>query len=222
MADPIVPPAAGAPAVTPAPETPPDDDRIVLTKEALGQRLDRAKRSALKAEFGTEDTAEIKSKLEALAKYEAEREEARKAAMSREQQLAEEVAREKAAREKAEQEAATARFEAHTSRMYAELGIKNHDYATFKLANAISAHTGEGKFDDRKFLDELLADRRERVALGLDEAPATAVPVTPKDTTPGVGQAPPPPSAGAPRANKTAFDMSPQEWAAFQAKNGIA
>lgn len=129
-AEPVPPTPGPTPPNAPAPDAPPDDDRIVMTKEALSARLTRATRSAFKNEFGTEDPAEVKAKLEQLSKYEAEKEKERLASLSREQQLSEEVAREKAARTAAEKEAATARFEAQTSR----LGIKNHDYAAFKIA----------------------------------------------------------------------------------------
>lgn len=215
-AEPVPPTPGPTPPNAPAPDAPPDDDRIVMTKEALSARLTRATRSAFKNEFGTEDPAEVKAKLEQLSKYEAEKEKERLESLSREQQLSEEVAREKAARTAAEKEAATARFEAQTSR----LGIKNHDYAAFKIATAMNAHTGTEKFDERAYLDSLLTNRQERAALGIEDGPIPTVPVVPS-TSPGNGNAPPPPPAGAPKTPKTAYDMSATEWQEFKAKNGL-
>lgn len=210
------PPPQSPPQSPPTPPDAPDDERITMTKEALSARLTRATRSAFKNEFGTEDPAEVRAKLEQLGKYEAEREETRKASLTREQQLSEEVAREKSARAAAEKEAASARFEAHASR----LGIKNYDYAAFKIHAAMSAHAGTEKFDEKAYLDSLLANRVERAALGIEDGPIPTVPIVP-NTSPGNGNGPPPPPAGAPKQPKTAFDMTSTEWQEFKARNGL-
>jgi hypothetical protein len=79
-----------------------------ISGAALKKRLTRYSKSQLKEHFGTTDPEEIKSKLAKLAKLEADAEEARKAKLSEEEKMKEELAREKARAEAAEARAAAA------------------------------------------------------------------------------------------------------------------
>jgi len=97
---------AGAAAGQPAePRVIGDDDepkpgeRISLSSEALAKRIDRAKKALLKETIGTDDPTVLKSKLDALKKFEDEAEARRLAQLTKEQQLEE---RARAAEEKAE------------------------------------------------------------------------------------------------------------------------
>lgn len=101
-APPAPPPAVGAAPPQPPPpppiigddgEIPEGADVVQMTKAALRSRNERASKKFLKDQFGTDDPAQIKSKLEALEKYEKEKEEQRRASLSREQQLEEDVRR---------------------------------------------------------------------------------------------------------------------------------
>lgn len=197
--------------------------KVELTTAQLADRNARAVKSTLKKEFGTEDPSEVKAKLDKLAQYEQEAEKARQASLSEQQKLNEQLAAEKAAREAAEQRAAAAEFDAHTSKLYAELGIKNADYATFKLGQELAKYDGKPeaeKLNEKEFLTKLLADKTERAALGFSDAPIPTVD-NPPTTSPGNGNPPAPKPAGAPGGKKTAFDMTPAEWSAYKQQHGL-
>lgn len=184
---------------------------VFSSEDSLKTRMERHTRSTLKKEFGVESSDELKLKFAKLAELEAREEEQRKASMTREQQLQEEIEKMKAQMNEAMTLAEKAKFDAHTTRLYSKLGLKNADYATFKLASAVR----EEGFSDEAYLSALLEDPRERVALGVDE-PAAAQPktVTVGATTTSLDNisAPKPPKAGAPETIKSAYDLTPQEW----------
>ncbi len=90
-------PAPKEPAKAPDATTIGDEDEIPetaslvqLSKEALSKRLARHTKAQLREQFGTEDPAEIKAKLDKFAEYEAEKEAARVAALSAQEKLTEE------------------------------------------------------------------------------------------------------------------------------------
>ena len=63
-------------------EIPGDAELLTLSKRAFNSRLDRHTKAELRSRFGTDNPDEIKTKLDQLATYEAERETARLAALS--------------------------------------------------------------------------------------------------------------------------------------------
>jgi len=80
-------------------DEPKPGERISLSSEALTKRIERAKKAMLKETIGTDDPTVLKSKLDALKKFEDEAEARRIAQLTKEQQLEE---RARAAEEKAE------------------------------------------------------------------------------------------------------------------------
>ena len=219
----------------PAVQTPPaaGEEVIKLTPQQLSQRLERAVRSYVR-KLGLESPDELAQAIQRLREMEQQEEERRKAQMSEVERLQAELAELKRAQEQAAEEAERARVEAHLTRLFAEKGIRNHDYATWKLMQAVNELEDDDELDEEKFLQQLMEDPKERIALGIEEPPVTTqapeqheqkapVPV-PATTTPatGPGQAPPPPKPGEGTPVKTAFDLSPEEWAKRKAELGIA
>jgi hypothetical protein len=80
-------------------DEPKPGERIAMSSEALAKRIARANKAQLKEQFGTDDPAVLKTKLDNLKKFEDEAEEKRKAQLTKEQQLEE---RARVAEEKAE------------------------------------------------------------------------------------------------------------------------
>lgn len=212
---------AAEPATETIPEAEPPKVYATFNSEnSLKERMERHTRSTLKKEFGVESTEDLKLKFGKLAELEAREEEQRKASMSREQQLQEEL--EALRREKTEiaARAEKAEFDAHTTRLFSKLGIKQNDYAVFKLSNA---NKGEG-FNDEAFFAGLLEDPRERVALGIDDVvppAARTVTLAANTTSHDNMTAPKPPLAGSPTGTKSAFEDSPEEYRRRKAMYGI-
>jgi hypothetical protein len=77
-------------------ELPEGADKFELTRAALASRNTRASRKFLKDNFGTDDPGEVKKKLDRLEALEKQEEETRRASMSREQQLEEDLKKERA------------------------------------------------------------------------------------------------------------------------------
>lgn len=83
-------------------ELPEDGELFQLSRQALAKRLDRHTKRELRERFGTDDFDTIKAKLDAAEKYEQEREEKRRAALTREQRLKEDKAKAEARAQEAE------------------------------------------------------------------------------------------------------------------------
>lgn len=218
---------------TPVPETPAaaeapaSSEPYAVFKDAASfqKRVDQSTRAALRRELGIDDVDALKAKLSAAEKYEAEREAARQAQLTNEQRLSEEISRLTREKEAAEQLARTREFEAHTTRLFSTMGIREHGYATFRLQEAQRAHKGEAAFDDKAFLESLLADPRARIQLGVDEVPAPGAPASTVDrpantTLPAAFEAPKTPPAGAGPKQPSAFELTPAEWAARKQSYG--
>lgn len=222
--EPAVPPAGGgvvppaAPAAPAAPPAPTEEAPITMTSAQLAERNTRAARATMKKEFGTDDPAEVKAKLDRLAKLETDAEESRKAALSREAKLEEDLKAEKAKRETAESERSQARFDAHVQGVCAKNGIRNTEYATFRLASAHAA--GDAAFDEAKFMRDLLADPKERMALGIEDVQKVRV-ETEKLTTTANGLPAPTAPAANQQETKDAFGMTPADWQKRKAQLGI-
>lgn len=219
------PPAAAPPANPPA-NPPPADDEVRLSKDQLNERLARAQRSAIK-KFGVESEEELAARLKELDDLKKAEEERKKAAMTEADRIKAEAEEAKAAAARAQAEAAAARAELETERLARSNGVTQVDYMRFKLDSHI-AKLGEEErktFDRDAYVKQLLQDARERVALGLD-APAAAAPTQTVSQPASTGPKPPantpnPPGAGTPAPQKSAMDMSSEEWAARKAQLGI-
>lgn len=213
-------PAPGAPA-----SAPPVEETISLTTSQLNDRMERARRALVKKELGVDDLDAAKAKLARLAELEKGEEERKRAALSEQEKLQADLTAERAARAKAEAAAEQARVDLHLSRLFAKHGIRNADYATFCVMNRLNALGETEELDEEAFVQELLKNPRERIALGLDEPGAAAAPPTlvqaPPTTTSTPGTAPKPPPVNPAVAPKSAYDLDPQSWAKRKAELGI-
>lgn len=198
---------------------------VFPTKDAFDERVKRAARSMIKSELGLEDVGQIKTLI-------AEREQLRKAEEERKAAEMTEVEKLKAENDKArarlteiENEAKAARTDAEITRLCAERGIRDIEYAKFKLR---ASRAGDDKdLEDTAYLDKLLQLPKERIALGVDKVPADGEDQTvitrPAGTTPVSNPlaSPKPPPAGGGGQQKSAYDMKPDEWQQWRRANGL-
>jgi hypothetical protein len=211
------PTGAGTPAVDPpvAPTVEPTAPvgSITLTSEQLRDRLDRSRTAFLRANgFASED--ELKALRQRDVDRVATEEAARKATMTREQQLQEELAQANARSVASEERAARAHFDRHVAGVCATLGVKNLDYATFLVEQAAQAIPDGQELDVQAWLQSRLESHpATRAALGID-APVTSV-IDPVTTVP-VGA--PPPTAPRPGNGPAPVDAFGMDAAAWQAK----
>lgn len=178
----VTPPASTAAPVAPAaPKPSPDDDgTITMSSKKLSERLERERNTLLKAlGFDSlEQAQQLRDQVEAN----------RVAQMTKEQQLEEENARLKRERDEAVARSQSAEFDVTLVQRCAERGIRDVDYARYLVKQAGTVA------DVGVFLDEQSQDPRKKVALGIEEPPATVVPA-PITTTAVNPNLPPPPPA---------------------------
>lgn len=213
--------SGGAPPAEPVPPPPadePEDRPITLTSAQLRDRLDRSRTSFLRAHgFGSED--ELKSLKQREAERQKAEDEARRAAMSREQQLQEDLTRERARAQQAEEETQRVRFERHVAGICAMLGVRHLDYALFEVERAAAALPEGQELDVEAWLKERMESQPAmRAALGL-EAPVQTVPA-PVTTVPG-GAAPVAPRPGSGQPQPDVFGMDASAWQARRDALGI-
>ena len=233
LTPPVDPAATGAPEppapAVPAPAVPPTDPAVETTismpKDAFEKRLEQARRAAVAnalKEHGFESPEALKTFQADAAKRAQEAEEAKRAEMTELEQAKTDLAAQAeltAAAElkvtAAEEAAEASRIEAHVSGLLAERGIKNSDYAFFKIEQALSLlPDADAELDEVKLLDDLLADPVERVALGIAADPKakpaqTADPKSGPDPKPNDGDKP-----------FDAMTATPEEFEARMAKLG--
>ena len=191
---------------------------VFRTAEELNERLLRAAKSGAKKELGM-DLEEAKRVLAEAAEFRKQKEEADRQAMSETDRLRADAAAREAEAKDARRLADDAVYQAKIYRICAEKGVKNHDYAAFRL----SSHRSDPAFDMASYLDQLIAaSPSEKVALGMDSPP----PQEPRvETRPGnsqvPGHAPPPPGPnGGGKPASDAFSMTAAEWAQKKAALG--
>ena len=215
--DPPTPPLAPPPEVKPY--------AVFETSEQLNVRLERERKKTLK-DLGYEDEAAAKAAFSELEKFRTSEAERKKAAMSEIERANAAHSEATARATKAEGEREEALLRAHLYRVCAMVGIPNIDYATWAVQTKLAAmgETDE-ELDAEVYLRELLKDPAQSAALGRPVAPAAppapgaprvALPTTsPQMPAPGA-----PPAGNVPQA-KTAFEMTPEEWAAKKSALGI-
>lgn len=218
---PVIPPPpapVAAPVVTapsPAPEPPKANPFAVFPdSESFNERMDREARSRLKA-LGVEDPDALKALMAEHAKLKQEAEAKRLQEMS-------DLEREREARAKTEAELAQLRaaqenaaLEASLFKLFAEEGVKNFDYATFAVTNAMAKVSDKSKFDPREVITRLKADPAGAAALGINVAPVIVGATT---TTADEKGTPPPAPGGEPPQQKSVHDMTPEEFRAHVQK----
>lgn len=226
----VQPPVPPIPPLTqPAPtdDPKPPDEELRFSREAFDKRLER-ERGKAQADF-------LKSmgfeSMEAYEQWKADRDAEEEAKAQAEREKLSEIERYKAdlaeaqkkvdeanaAQKAAAEEAEAARVEAHLHSVFAAKGIKNTDYAFFKIESKLNSLPDGEELDENAFLDELLADATEAAALGAGDFKGKPVPAT--TTQPKTGPAPKPPGAN---PNKHASEMDDAEWKAFKKAHGLA
>lgn len=206
-----------------APSTP-SEETMTLTTTQLNERMERARRALVKKELGVEDLEAAKAKLARLAELEKGEEDRKKAAMSEQERLQAELQTAKNEAANATADAERARLDLHLTRLFARHGVRNTDYATYRIMAKLNELPETEDLDEDAFVKELLASPSERVALGLDAPAAPPEPrkvEVPPTTTVPAGTAPKPPAANPVQPPKTAMDMTPAEWAKHKAALGI-
>lgn len=217
-------PAPAPPAPAPAPANGGGQPFAVFnTQDQFEQRLQREARSQIRAVTGIEDPAEIKARLDRLTALEAEEENRRRAALSKEEQLQTDLSKANERAMRAEQERDAERFRATVAAECATAGVKNVRYAQFVIGehrNSLSKDQ-QAALDVKGYLGELLKADEYKTALGV-AVPAPTEVRTPVNTSPNPEGNPPPPARtnGAPPA-KSAMEMTDAEWRAHKATLGI-
>lgn len=227
-ADPAAPPVADPPPVAAAPPVadpppaadppadPPAGQRHSLSQAQLADRLSRAQQAHVRSigsDFGVENDDQLRAILERDRAAQAQAETDRQAALTREQQLTEELATSRASQAQAEEAAENAQFQALIHSTCSQLGIRNTGYAEHMVLDAALRSTDE-EFDENAYLVNLLKDPAQASALGI-AAPAESTGAT---TVPGHGQDDPPPTdpTGPPKATD-AMNMSAEEYRRYKA-----
>ena len=204
------PTTPSAPAAQPA-------GTLNLTSEQLKERLGRAQSSYLQENFGTRDPAEIQAKMERLAEMEAAEEQRRREQLSEQERLQADLEAERAKAAQAQEERDAIAFENHVTRVCAELGVKNVEFAMWEITRKAEEMEDEETFDAKEHLQGMLDNSQQRAALGIAEAIQTQP--TGATTTPAAGEEPTP--QGQPTNDGSAFEMNAQEWAEKKARLGI-
>lgn len=196
---------------------PAQDDSISMSSEQLKERMGRAQASYLQEHFGTRDPAEVKARLEQLEQMNAAEEQRKRDQLSKEEQLQADLAAERQRAQEAQEERDAVAFESHVTRVCAELGVKNVDFAMWEIARKADELADDEQIDAREHLQGLLDDNQSRAALGVSAAVQTEP--TGATTTPA-GQEPNPEQTNT-APDGSAFDMNAGDWAAKKARLGI-
>lgn len=201
-------PPAGAPAAAA-----PQPFAVFESSDAFNKRMEREARKILKDAGIEGDPAAVKAAMDELAKLKAAQEEERKKQMSEADRLREERAtfenQAKASMSRAEE----AELKAHLYQVFAEKGIKNFDYALYKVTHKLGTLGENEELDERAFLDELLANATESAALGVAAAAAAAPAKTGATTTdPSKTTAVAPPAGGQGQPQTDPFTMKKDEF----------
>jgi hypothetical protein len=195
--------------------------------EAFNERVARAARSQLEKELGVRDLSAVKDNLATLQQMKEAEEERKKQQMSELERAQTEANEAKQRATELEEARDAAQLKAHVTQLCAERGIRDVGYAEYKIMGKLAETPESEDLDEEKYLDELLQDERQRVALGVQN-PAEPPPPPkavddPANTSPAAGgqhQQPKPPNA-APEGEKDAFAMTDEEWQAKRKALGI-
>ena len=194
-----------------------------MSSTQLADRMAQANRAQLR-ELGFESVEQLTAMRDRDAAAVTAAEEARRATLSREQTLQEDVTARTAERDTFEAERDDLRFQSHVSTICATMGVKNVGYAQHLIEQQAAGMGENEELDVQAFLAERVdpgngQHAANRAALGL-EAPVVTTPVPFTNT--GDDPPPTPPPAGG--GNPTGFDAmnaDPAAWAAKKEQLGI-
>ena len=193
---------------------------VFESADAFNKRMEREARKILK-DKGV-DPDKIDEELAALKKLREDQAAAEEAKKTEIQKAAEAKAKAEADAIAAMSKAEEASMKAHLYRVFAEQGVKNFDYAFYKVTSKLASLGENDELDEVKFLEELKANSVEAAALGFVDTPAAKVVGA---TTTVQGEKPDPKgkeAGGGENKPKDAMEMSPDEFKrSVQAKYGI-
>jgi len=230
--DGISPPEPPAQADDPNNDPPPQPsgEELKFTREALDKRLERERVKAQSDFLKSMGFDSVDAYNDWKKQHDAEQEE--KAKLEREKmseierykadaaELQKKIDEAEMARNAAVEEAEAARVEAHLHSVFAAKGIKNTEYAMFRIETKLNELGDDEELDENAFLDELLKDPSDSIALGV-AAPEQKNKSAPATTTHGKkGPDPKQPANSSP--NKHASDMTNDEWQAFKKQHGLS
>jgi len=192
------------------------------TADAFNDRVGRAVRAQIQKQYGMSPD-ELSGLIETSNQQKQAEEERRQAEMT-------EVDRAKTAAAEAEQRARAAEeardvaeLNAHLSTIFSQRGIKNFDYAKFKVLQRLE-ELGEGEeLDEGQYIDELLRDPSTAYSFGVTQSVTVPAGTSPAPGGPA-GTPGAPPQANPPNAapeTPDAFKMPADAWAAKQRALGL-
>lgn len=140
--------------------------------ESFNKRVEREARRILKeAGIADPDPAKIKLVIDAYNKSQADAAAAEEAKKSEIQKAAEAKAKSDAEKEAAMSAKEEAEMKAHLYKVCAQQGIKNIDYAVFKIQTKLASLGDNEELDEEKFIQDLKAKPEELAALGIASTP---------------------------------------------------
>lgn len=206
----ITPPVAPVPPVV----TDPPEGSITMTGEQLNDRLKRGQAAHLK-NLGFGNDEEVAAMVARNKELEDAEKEKKRAALSDLEKSQSDLEIEKQGRIKAEKDLNSERFKMSVFAQCAKSSVTNTDYALYEMERAKQTLPEGETLNIEKALGDLVGNETKKAALGL---PATLeVVTTPVVTTPSDPNTPPPATPPKDPSEKTAFDMSPEEWRARRA-----
>jgi hypothetical protein len=216
-----VEPTGGGAGAPPAPAPAPGQPFAVFHNQAeFDARIERAQRSALREQFGTESADEVKARLARLKELETAEEERKRAELTETQKLQADLAAERERVTRLERERAAAEWRVQVTSACVSTGIKNVKYALFEADEARSRVPAGQAFDVEAHLKSLLEKPEMKGAFGVASEPITTVPA-PVTTSPNPDGEPPPPPRGNPApAGTDAMNMTREQFQAHLASLG--
>lgn len=157
------------------------EEKLYFSKDAFNERLQRAQKTAQEKflkEHGFNSADEFVAWKETNEKLNAEIEERKRSEMTELEKYKadlEAIQQEKTTLEQqakqTELEREAAVIKAHLTKLCLDKGIKNTDYAFYKIENALNDLDENDELDEVAFLDKLMENEDEKKALGFSSAP---------------------------------------------------
>lgn len=206
-------PAAAEPAPVPPVTEPAAPQGVTMTNEQLTERMERYAQAQMEKRFGTRDAGQLEQMLADGKAATTKAEEARRAELSENEQLKEQILAMQGERDAATEAASEAQFERAVAAECAALGIKDTGYAMFRLEQHAGT-IGDGELDVAEFLKgDIEANRggyKVDAPVEMVDAPAST----------GHSQIAPVPDDG-PAPAFDATKATPEEYRAHKASMGL-
>lgn len=223
------PPAPGGAPPAPAPGAPPKEPEkpaepfaVFPTADLFNKRIGQEARKLFK-EIGFESEEHAKQVLTERQEAEKKAKEQKRAEMTELERVRGDLTTSQQDLKTLREENEQLKLDIHLGRLFSEKGIKNSDYARFKIAQKLEELPENEELDEAAFLDDLAKDPAQAAALGVSTTPPTPPgnATKPPTTRPNVGAPPPPPAGGPGQPPIDYAKMSQAEFAAFRASRGL-